>query len=70
MNVIAFPVSVFSHLDAGRDGPFVLFSYVGRQVQAIGPFPTAADARAWASETGAREGVRFDWATFADGDVA
>ena len=70
MNVIAFPVSVFSHLDAGRDGSYVLFSYAGNPVEAIGPFNNAAEARAWAAETGTKEKIKVDWATFPDGGVA
>ena len=68
MNVIAFPTRTFSHLDAGRDGSYVLFSYGDVPVEAHGPFSTVAEAGDWAAQYSVRERVRVDWASF--GDIA
>jgi len=59
MNVINFPTPTFSHLDAGRDGPYVLFSYADKPVAAIGPFDTVEKAPRMGERVGARERVRI-----------
>ena len=69
-DVIVFPTKIFSHLDAGRDGSYVLFSYGGVPLEVYGAFGTVAEARSWAAEVGTRKKLKIDWATFPSGSAA
>jgi hypothetical protein len=68
-NVIPFPVGNFTCLSAGSGGWFILYTDASGPREVVGPFANVLDARAWAAETGERERVRVDWATFPSGDA-
>ena len=66
-DAIVFPTKIFSHLDAGRDGSYVLFSYGGVPLEVYGAFGTVAEARSWAAEVGTRKRVKLTGRRFRAG---
>jgi hypothetical protein len=66
VEIIEFPCkprSCLSCLQAGADGLFILLSDEnGVPQKALGPFPDASSARAFASENAG--GARVDWESF------